>query len=303
MPPRAVPVKAAPAAILPANVPVSNALAGVKPVASRGGIKLNVYGRGKTGKTRLAATFPKPLLLIGTEDGTKSVANVPGIDFIRLKASADIDVLAELFESGKSYWERTKTGYTQLAAPVGSPYQTVGLDTAGGLQDIILKEILGLTDVPVQKSWGMAKREDWMVCGAQWKERMRKILDIPDRIDKNVVIIAHERNFKEEGDSDVMIPSVGAALTPTVAAWLNGACDYVCQAFIREQMTRTEAAPIEGAEKVVMMTPTGKFEYCLRIGPHPVYMTGFRHAVGIEVPEVLVNPSYDLIAKLIKGKP
>ncbi len=38
------------------------------------GVKFLGYGPPKTGKTRLACTFPKPMLLIGTEDGTKSVS-------------------------------------------------------------------------------------------------------------------------------------------------------------------------------------------------------------------------------------
>jgi hypothetical protein len=239
------------------------------------GIKMCVYGRGKTGKTRLACTFPKPLLLIGTEKGTKTVKNVQGVDYIRLQSSADIDELLALLREGK--------------------YKTAVLDTAGGLQDLILKEILGLDDIPVQRSWGMAKREDWMSCGAQWKERVRGLIDLSDMQGLNVVVIAHERNFNEDQASDVMIPSVGAALTPTAAAWLNAAVDYIAQTYIRQQDLYKEV-------KGVRLKSGSEIQYCLRVGPHPVFQTGFRLPDSSILPDSIVNPEYAIILRLIHGK-
>ena len=37
-----------------------------------GGLKVLVFGQSKTGKTRFSSTFPKPLLIIGTQDGAAS---------------------------------------------------------------------------------------------------------------------------------------------------------------------------------------------------------------------------------------
>lgn len=243
------------------------------------GIKMTMYGRGKTGKTRTACTFPKPLLIVGTEDGTKSVKSVAGVDFFRLSESSEIDELAEV---------------------IPDKYKTVALDTAGGLQDMILKEILGLDDVPVEKSWGMAAREQWQSCGVQTKERLRKLLDLADQHGTHVVIIAHERNFNDEGGSDLIFPTVGASLTPSTAGWLNGACDYLCQTFLREQTIKKEVK-VAGKKGATMSQRTGKIEYCLRVGPHPVYMTGFRrtHSENETMPDVIVNPSYDKICELI----
>jgi hypothetical protein len=243
------------------------------------GIKMTMYGRGKTGKTRTACTFPKPLLIVGTEDGTKSVKSVVGVDFFRLSESSEIDELVEA---------------------IPDKYKTVVLDTAGGLQDMIMKEILGLDDVPVEKSWGMAVREQWQSCGVQTKERLRKLLDLADRYGTHVVIIAHERNFNDEGGSDLIFPTVGASLTPSTAGWLNGACDYLCQTFLREQTVKKEVK-VAGKKGATMSQRTGKIEYCLRVGPHPVYMTGFRrtHSENETMPDVIINPSYDKICELI----
>jgi hypothetical protein len=243
------------------------------------GIKMTMYGRGKTGKTRTACTFPKPLLIVGTEDGTKSVKSVAGVDFFRLSESSEIDELVEA---------------------IPDKYKTVALDGAGGLQDMIMKEILGLDDVPVEKSWGMAVREQWQSCGVQTKERLRKLLDLADKYGTHIVIIAHERNFNDEGGSDLIFPTVGASLTPSTAGWLNGACDYLCQTFLREQTVKKEVK-VAGKKGATMSQKTGKIEYCLRVGPHPVYMTGFRrtHSENETMPDVIINPNYDKICELI----
>jgi len=243
------------------------------------GIKMCVYGRGKTGKTTFACTFPKPMLLIGTEDGTKSVRGIKGLDFVRLDRTANVEPLADL---------------------VGQKYKSVAIDTAGGLQDMILKEILGLDDIPIEKSWGMAVRDQWQACGVQTKERLRALLDLADSRGVNVVVIAHERNFNDEGGSDLIFPTVGAALTPSAAGWLNGACDYLCQTYLREQTTQ-KALKVGGKASTVMQR-TGRVEYCLRVGPHPVFMTGFRVTRGIVVPEAIVDPDYEKIVAVISGK-
>lgn len=239
------------------------------------GIKMNVYGRGKTGKTRLACTFPKPLLLIGTEDGTKSVRGM-GVDYVRIHQSAELPELCGALRQSK--------------------YKTAVLDTAGGLLDIVLKEVLGLDELPLQRSWGMAEQRDWQTCGAQVKERLHGLLDLADRYNLNVVVIAHERNFNEEQNSDVMIPSIGAALTPTVAAWLNNACDYICQMFIREEVVQQKSKTGPTINR-----KTGKKEFCLRVGPHPIYQTGFRLPPNTELPDCIVDPTYEKIARLIRG--
>lgn len=243
-------------------------------------VSLLVYGRSKTGKTRLFSTFPTPSLLIGTENGTKSIADVPGIDFLRLTSSEDLDEAIEL----------AKGGY----------YETVGLDTAGGLQDLILKEVLGADEIPINRSWGMAERGDWQKMGAQFKERIWRLLALCEQGVCNLCIIAHERNFtSEEKQHELITPTVGASLIPTTAGWLNGECDCICQTFIREE-TEVQTVEIAG-EKMSQNVATGEMEYCLRTGPHPVYVTGFRVLSQVELPDVIVDPNYDKIVELIES--
>ena len=253
------------------------------------GMKMLVYGEGKTGKTRLFGTFPTPSLLIGTEEGTASISDTPGIDFFQLTSSDEFNQLLDVIKEGN--------------------YRTVGVDTAGGFQDIILMEVLGLDDIPVSKfkqaskgqAWGIADQGTWGTVGTQFKEHMRNFLRLADDHEElDLFIIAHERSFGDERKSELMTPTVGAALTPAAAKFLNGACDYVCQMFKREQ---TEETSIKVSGKEIKQTKkTGKAEYCLRIGEHPVYLTGFRVTRNIELPDVIVDPDYDKIRAVIEGE-
>lgn len=266
------------------------------------GLKVSLYGRSKTGKTRLTATFPKPLLILGAEDGTKSIAAArKQID--QLPSGAPIhELLLRGQPTGihfvrllQSSWLDDATRY--LAS---SNYRTACLDTASSFQDLVLKELLGLDEVPVQKSWGLTTRDTWMQCGTQVKERLRALMDLSDRSDLNVVIIAQERNFTEEGTgSDLVMPTVGSALTPSVTGWLNAAADYICQTFIRQGVKRTTQS-VNGQE--VTLEQPGANEYCLRTGSHPVYQTGFRLPPGTVLPDVIVDPTYGKVAALIRGE-
>lgn len=244
------------------------------------GIKFLVYGKSKTGKTRLVCDFPKPLLLIGTEKGTASVKGVKNIKFVRLQTSSEVQPLLEYAAT--------------------NDFKTVALDTAGGLQDMCLKEILGLDELPLQKSWGMASRESYGTCTAQMKKHFHAMLSLTETSGMHVCIIAHERNFQEEGGSDMLAPSVGAALTPSLTGWLNGAVDYISQTYIRRKMTQSEQTV--AGKRLLTSKPTGETEFCLRVGPHEIFMTGFRVAPGKKLPECIVDPTYQKIMNLINGE-
>lgn len=269
------------------------------------GMKACFYGRGKTGKTRLACTFPGRKIIFGGEDGWKSLGTdlsqkprfVLGngtkaytvllrgkpldIDFIRLTESAELEELIQI-------------AVDQYASGI--------LDTGGGLQDIIVKEVGGFAEIPVQRSWGLLKKDQWGIVNSQWKERVRTFLDLADRSSFNAVVIAHERDFSKEGDvadPELLAPDIGPDLTPGSSRWLNGACDYVGNMYIRRQTELRSISGIEGQTPV----QTGKMEYCLRIGSHGVYTTGFRCCLppGEELPDMIVNPTYDKIRKIIEG--
>lgn len=254
-------------------------------------LKICIYGLGKRGKTRLACTLPKPLLLIGTEEGTQSV----------LGYSADEVKFVPIFEPTEVQ------ALVEYAPKMG--FKSVVLDNGSGLQDLVVKKVGGFKELPVQGSWGMLKREQWGAVASQWKREVKSILDLSDRFGIYTAIIAHERDFKKEDDDNSAsednlrsVPRIGPGLTPAVSNWLNGACDYVCNCFLRERVEKYQEAVVEGTDPVDMIRYTGEYEYGIRVGPSTNYATGFRLPPGAILPKVIIDPTFDKIKRVAEGK-
>lgn len=258
----------------------------IKPISFEDmGIQINIYGRSGTGKTTLWSTFPKPILVAICSGSQRSgelrsiaVEDRKQINSVTLKNSEEFGELV------KYQTESTE-------------YKTVVLDHVSGLQDLVLSELLGIDELPEQKSWGLASREQYGQCALQIKTYLRTLLDLTC----NVVIVGQQRDFGTGDDSDeITMPYVASAVTPSVVGWLNPACDYICQTFIREQ-TVSKQVKISGKPKMVTER-TGRMEYCLRTGPHATYTTKFRVPKGSPLPEVIVDPDYNKIMQVIQGK-
>lgn len=247
------------------------------------GYKINLYGRSGTGKTTFWSSFPKPIMVMICSGGVGSgeLRSVPlaarkQIKSVALESSSEV---GELVEYAKESGE----------------FSTIVLDHASGLQDLILKEVLDLDEIPAQLSWGIAQQQDWGQVAVQMKERLRQILNL----DQHVVIVAQERDFTPSDDSDVILPYVASALTPSVVGWLNPACDYICQTFKRpKRVTKTTKLGGKTKERVV---ETGEVEYCLRVAPDATYTTKFRLPKGTKYPDCIIDPSFEDIDNLIKG--
>jgi ABC-type transport system involved in cytochrome bd biosynthesis fused ATPase/permease subunit len=250
------------------------------------GIKLMLYGRSGTGKTTLWGTFPKPILAVVCSGGMRPGELRP-LDTPENKGHIMQVVLHE------------STELEELSDHAAGRYKTMVLDHVTGFQDLVLKEILGLDEVPVQRTWGMARKQDYGAMAIRAKKLLMHLLSL--RI--NVVIIAHERGFNtgEDDESDVMSPYVAAAGTPSVTGWLNGAVDYFGQTYIRqkEMMKKMEVEPGKFVERLVK---TKDVEYCLRTAPTAVFTTKFRVPRRDKPPEAIVDPTYDKVIALIEGR-
>lgn len=251
----------------------------IKPVtAMSGGIKIAVFGRSGTGKTTFAATFPKPALMAICSGAGEviSLGTMPDVYAVKVEDDSEMDTLLQHYEqSGK--------------------YKTFILDHASGFQDLILKRVLGMDQAPVQLSWGIAKQEQWGYVAQGVKEYFRKMLSLSG----NTVILCQERTSNENSDSEILMPSVNCALTPSVTGWLGPAVDYLAQTFLR--MGMEEKTVTVAGVTTKMPVPTGRAEFCLRIGPHPIYATKFRAPRGRNIPDVLKNPTYAQFVKLVNG--
>lgn len=252
------------------------------------GIKILIYGRSGSGKTTLWSTFPGEILSVLCSGGLKpgelrSVDTKENRRKIKEVVPKDPQEMATLLEylSGNH------------------PFQTVVLDHCSGYQDLVLQTILGLQKIPVQKSFGMATREQFGQATSMCKEVFRSLLNLSC----NVVFIAQERNFgdKSEGEAEVFQPAVGAGLMPQLTIWLNQAVDYIGQTIIRKRMRRTMVTLVEGQEPTEMIEELPGVDYCLRTQAHPVVTTKFRVPKGQTLPDYIVDPSYEKIISLIRG--
>ena len=245
------------------------------------GIKMAIYGGSGSGKTRFACTATKDLLIIGAEDGTSSVRTDEGVFFFPLYDTSD---LSEILDHCRTSLQ----------------YKTVVLDTGTMLQELLLKEILGLEELPVQKSWGMASQKQYGQRALKCKLFLKEFLDLTD-VGINAIVICQESNYNEFVESEIVAPSIGSALSKSVAEWLHPACDYVGQMFRRRKTIKKR---VKVGEKVMETeVKTNEIEFCFRTGIHETYATKFRLPRGQVLPEVIIDPTWDKITELINASP
>lgn len=228
------------------------------------------YGKSGTGKTTLASTFPKPILLLDIrENGWDSIANVSGIDVGSIRRWEQLEETYWWLQSGKT------------------KYKTVILDHVTAAQDLALRK--SLLDNGKKETDALSKRDFGTGSGLMktW------LLNYRDLIDSgiNVVFLAHDRTRDGEETEDNQIdPSIGPLMMPSVASFLNGSVKAIGHTFIRET---TEVGPDKRRKR--------KISFAMRVGPHAYYVTKARALVGVEVPQVIVNPTYDKLVAVMRG--
>lgn len=255
-----------------------------------GFLKMLIFGGSGTGKTRTASTFPGPILWMicsgirkSGELKSLSAKTREKITPIHIRNTGEILTLVK---------RQRETGR----------FTTVVLDHATGLQDYSMREILNIEEMPAQLSFGIAAREQWDASNGQCKEILRAMLNL----DCHGVVLAQERDFNEKVSSragDTQTPAIGAGLTPGLATWLAPTCDYVCQTYKRSEMEETTQTVGEGDDAIIttVEVPTGKTQYCARVGPSDTVMTKFRVPEETDLPNFIVDPSYSKFMKLING--
>jgi hypothetical protein len=254
------------------------------------GHKVLIFGDSGTGKTTLACSFPKPLLMVRpdkAEDGSRSVRTTQGISV--LPKLTDPDQLAEVCDGQKA----TKR------------YKSIVLDGVSNFQDLIVKKHMGYQDVPVQQTYGMVPETDWNFIGIALKQYLRDLLDLTESCGTHIVIVGPERVFgiktkrrdgsdMEEFDSSIVNPKVKVALTPSTTDWLHRACLYNIHTFKR--LKTDEEGKL-----------TNKVEFCLHVGNYSTtYGTKFQVPHGERLPAdgIMVNElgkTFDRLDKLIRG--
>lgn len=137
-------------------------------------VKMMIYGQAGMGKTTVALSAPKPLLL-DFDNGVKRVnmSHLDGVDIVQISSWNDVQ---------------------QVLQEDLSAYQTIVVDTIGKMMDFIISYKCG-TRQPQIRDWGGINQE------FSWLARTLSSLN------KNVVFVAH-RDTRKEGDDIVFIPAL-----------------------------------------------------------------------------------------------
>lgn len=231
-----------------------------------------IYGRSGTGKTTLASTWPKPLLLLDFNDrGTDSVSDIRGIDVAAMTDPDQVDAV---------YWFLEKK----------SKYKTVVFDTVTQHQSMVLEDITGRKD---NARWGALTRQQYGEAASRMKITFEDFRDLP----MEVVFLAQERLFgidEDDGSSDMVQPEIAANLMPSVVKSLNAAVNVIGQTYIRHRATKTEVTKHKFKVKDL-------YEYCLYVGPHSTRTTKIRKPKTKVPLSFLVNPTYEDLIEVISG--
>lgn len=219
-----------------------------------------IYGKSNTGKTHLAATFPKPLLYLQIgDDGSNTIANVEGVKAISITTVEDLKSVAEELRKDKKY-------------------KTVVVDTFSlVVTEWTSQKVVGKGKRMTQQSWGDLKTDT------------EEIIKAWHRVAKNhiVVLNCHESMDSIEGMEDEIAPDVRPSVSKGARTYLEGMANYgIHTTRIAKEVTKGN-------------TTKTKVKYAADIGPNPYYWTKLQIDPSIKVPERIINPSYERIMEII----
>ncbi|WP_297190904.1 ATP-binding protein [uncultured Porphyromonas sp.] len=137
-------------------------------------VKMMIYGQSGMGKTTLALSAPRPLL-IDFDGGVKRVnlAHVKDVGTVQVASWSEVQ---------------------QVLQEDLSDYDSIVVDTAGKMMDFIITHVCGFRQ-PQLRDWGTINLEA--------QNFIRSI----SALNKNIVIVAH-RDVRKEGDTNVFIPAL-----------------------------------------------------------------------------------------------
>lgn len=137
-------------------------------------VKMMIYGQSGMGKTTLALSAPRPLLL-DFDGGVKrvNIAHVKDVGTVQVNTWAEVNAVLQEDLSG---------------------FDSIVVDTAGKMMDFIITHVCGLRQ---------PKINDWGAINLEVQGFVRRL----SALNKHVMIVAH-RDVRKEGETNVFIPAI-----------------------------------------------------------------------------------------------
>lgn len=233
---------------------------------------ITLYGRPGTGKTTIACTAEKPMLLIdvkdkGTDSGKRPELQRGDITVFELESFDEIYELHDYILDHPTKW------------------RTVVIDHFTALQE--------LCHLKVQEDEGKDHMSQQMFGFSSGY--LREVISLyKNLVDEGItpIFLAQDRMESGEGEGeDQLLPEVGPGLMPSVARTLCASSRVIGHTYQFENVEKLEGAKVRR-----------NVEFRLRLGPNPYYITKVTRPFGTPCPMFLVNATYQDIMKIVKGK-
>lgn len=177
-------------------------------------LKILVYGRHGSQKTRFAATAPDVIIIDINEKGTRSARTTHGAKVLQTKTWEDVV---------HAYW---------FLATTDHPYQSVAIDGLTAMQNLCMKTVLGeAEDRDPNRPPQMPDRRAW----GQLAERMKQqILDFRN-LEMHVIFTALERKMgdEDEGEDISYVPD----MSPGSRGFALAGVDVIGRMYMKEVRT------------------------------------------------------------------
>ena len=221
-----------------------------------------LWGRSGSGKTRVAGTYPKPMLYLQIgDDGSNTIAKVKGIKAISVESISDLKEIAQDLLKDKKY-------------------KSVVVDTFSLLvDDWIEQNVTKKNRRMTQQDWGNLKTETEEIIKAFHKVAKKHI----------VVLTCHEVSDSIEGMEDEIAPDIRPSVSKGARTYLEGMANYGIH------LTKIEKEVTKGN------TTKEVVKFAADIGANPYYWTKLQIDPSIKVPSRIFNPSYEKFMKIINA--